>query len=515
MSSILDPLPPASPIDSRTNGCRWGQVAVLVLSGCGLVACLCVFQWGPDIWLLGVPGAVAGLVLLPAFWGNRGLSWSRRLKLGCLRLLLVGFITALGLACAETYLRYQRPDLLEQGSAWVPALAENPKPGAAATNHNVVLSISATPPTASQKPNPHFSSLDYLKIWNRKFVEQSAPERFANWPIPLETFEADRPQPRYLFKPNLRLTRRDMGVADTENCRDEVIRGTNSWGFRGPEFSVTRPAGCLRIVCLGASTTEGSQFDPYTYPYFLQEALQQLYPKSSLEVINAGHHGQDLTDLIELFRLRVAPLEPDLVLLFDGGFVHYPEWLQETGPQTEPAPRLWWLYQNSALFTLLADRLEFTDALRPMTPHTLNLTSSKPSLVRRQQQLRQLAQVVRAHGSQLILSSCLLLAHDGFRPRYADNPGIYKDLYIKRSPFTGGELDLVNQDLNRATAAIAAECGLRYADVAADFPREPRYFAFDLVHMTQEGDRKLAELFAQYLAHEVLRLEGDRLVITP
>jgi hypothetical protein len=51
-------------------------------------------------------------------------------------------------------------------------------------------------------------------------------------------------------------------------------------GGRGPEFPVTRPAGVMPVVCLGASTTEGSQDDDQTYPYHLQQDLVRCFPLS-------------------------------------------------------------------------------------------------------------------------------------------------------------------------------------------------------------------------------------------
>jgi len=43
---------------------------------------------------------------------------------------------------------------------------------------------------------------------------------------------------------------------------------------------------------------------------------------------------------------------------------------------------------------------------------------------------------------------------------------------------------------------MASEFNVPYADVASQFPRDPQYFYLDYIHLSPEGDRLLAKLFA-------------------
>jgi hypothetical protein len=157
-----------------------------------------------------------------------------------------------------------------------------------------------------------FTEVDRLtKIYNKRFYEKRRKLFPRGQEIP--TFDADRPAPQYLFKPNLRMAW-DGKTYGPAKAGENIFWSSNSWGFRGPEFELRKKEGVIRIVCLGASTTEGSQRDEETYPYFLQQELNRMFPDREIEVINAGHHAFIIEDLLELLRQRVFPLQPDIVL---------------------------------------------------------------------------------------------------------------------------------------------------------------------------------------------------------
>ena len=51
---------------------------------------------------------------------------------------------------------------------------------------------------------------------------------------------------------------------------------------------------------------------------------------------------------------------------------------------------------------------------------------------------------------------------------------------------------------------MASEFNVPYADVASQFPRDPQYFYLDYIHLSPEGDRLPAKLFADFLARAVI-----------
>lgn len=93
----------------------------------------------------------------------------------------------------------------------------------------------------------------------------------------------------------------------------------NSLGFRGDEFSRAKPAGVIRVVCLGASTTFSSEVssNDATWPHRLQERLAQAYPGQRFEVINAALGGYVADDNLKNLRHRVLPLDPDIVIYYE------------------------------------------------------------------------------------------------------------------------------------------------------------------------------------------------------
>ncbi len=89
---------------------------------------------------------------------------------------------------------------------------------------------------------------------------------------------------------------------------------SNSFGIRGPEFSITPPRSIQRIACIGDSITDGFFVNnEETYPRFLEKYLRSL--GYSCEVISVAKGGCSID--LELARLReiAVPLKPSLVIL--------------------------------------------------------------------------------------------------------------------------------------------------------------------------------------------------------
>jgi len=368
--------------------------------------------------------------------------------------------------------------------------------------------LSSAPPNPVTK-NGYFA-LDVLKIWNRSFVN-SRPEYFQDWPIPLTLFDSDKLTPRYFFKPNLKMALRDGQFVPAKPA-DPIEWSSNSWGLRGAEFSIKKAANTIRIVCLGASTTEGSQSDVETYPYFLQQVLNKRFPNAHIEVINAGFHGQDTNDLVEIYRQKVLPLKPDIIIFYEG---NNDIWLPEyyATPQScrdyggmcwlEGFPRWYaWLYTYSAAFRSVVDKSNSPNY--PPIQHTFDDTSPKPSAESYANNLRTIVKEAQAQGTVILLSSFVTVAHDGLSISYSQNPGMYNDLYQAHSPLTPGEIARVFRYVNKMSAQVAVEYGAPYVDVAATFPRDPKYFPFDLIHLTPDGNQILANSIADFLAANVL-----------
>ena len=90
----------------------------------------------------------------------------------------------------------------------------------------------------------------------------------------------------------------------------------NSRGFRTQEFEVPKPAGRLRVVCVGGSTTVQGGTNQETYPAILERLLRRDLPGRSIEVLNLGINGTGtgywLTRQEELFSYQ-----PDLIVQYN------------------------------------------------------------------------------------------------------------------------------------------------------------------------------------------------------
>jgi lysophospholipase L1-like esterase len=72
----------------------------------------------------------------------------------------------------------------------------------------------------------------------------------------------------------------------------------------------------LRIVALGSSSTEGAgAVNPYNnYPNQLRTALQRMFPRSRIAVLNRGVGGEDTPAMLARFQRDVLAERPDLLI---------------------------------------------------------------------------------------------------------------------------------------------------------------------------------------------------------
>ena len=101
-------------------------------------------------------------------------------------------------------------------------------------------------------------------------------------------------------------------------------KGHNSLGFRGREFNVEKSDDVTRIVCIGGSTTYSGRVGPdQTYPAQLEKLLRD--DGVRCEVINAGVPGWTSVENMINLQLRVLPLKPDIVVVYQGRNDAFPQ----------------------------------------------------------------------------------------------------------------------------------------------------------------------------------------------
>lgn len=105
-----------------------------------------------------------------------------------------------------------------------------------------------------------------------------------------------------------------MPIANLRSGRIE----TNSLGFRGPELRVPKPPGTVRIAFLGASTTWCAEVsgNDKVWPHLVAQDLWQAFPNSDVDYINGGVPGYGAKFSQKNLEHRVAPLQPDIVVIY-------------------------------------------------------------------------------------------------------------------------------------------------------------------------------------------------------
>ncbi len=106
---------------------------------------------------------------------------------------------------------------------------------------------------------------------------------------------------------------------------------TNSLGFRGPDFAPAKPAGTLRVFCLGGSSTFGfHNDDDETYPHYLQQLLAAQPETDHVEVVNAGFPYYNTATVRGLLEEELVGYAPDVVTVYSG--YNDTSWPLEVGP---------------------------------------------------------------------------------------------------------------------------------------------------------------------------------------
>jgi hypothetical protein len=208
----------------------------------------------------------------------------------------------------------------------------------------------------------------------------------------------------------------------------------------------------------------------------------------------------------------VLPLQPDILLFYEAA--NNLGWTEFIGDYNWTFDRNWltaayapwhrWLYLHSALFREFNRILRWDQLSVPYMPHHFDDVSNHRGADYYESYLRQIVELAQANGIDIVLSSFVTIAHEGWQVTADANARLFSTLYHYYSPFTAGEMGRAYAYYNARSRRVADEMGVGYVDLAAQFPRELPYFPFDLIHFSPEGNQVLADLWADYLEHEVL-----------
>jgi lysophospholipase L1-like esterase len=312
----------------------------------------------------------------------------------------------------------------------------------------------------------------------------------------------------YLVDPtlNLRVLR--------PNARTGTI-SINGLGFRGPEIPRDKPARRIRVAFIGASTTYCAEVsgDTAVWPHLVIDSLRQRFPGAEFDYVNGAAPGYVLAASLVNLKHRIAPLKPDVVVVYHAAndlSVELRQLAERAGLYRRGDQEPGWLERNSLLYDLVRknlmvkfaqERAKGSESVLQFEPAKLgaNFAADLGELVGEAKRVAPVVAVAtfsihlrpnqsieakqRAAVSALVFTPFMSL--DGLIAGYA-------------------RFNEVIREVGRAS-------GVNIIDGENDIPGDPEHFV-DSVHFSDAGARRMAERVARALAGapELERLVRER-----
>lgn len=275
----------------------------------------------------------------------------------------------------------------------------------------------------------------------------------------------------------------------------------NTQGYRANENRLyDADPDSTTIVCLGGSSTYGTRvFKEDSYPYLLEATLSESVDKP-INVINAGVPGYNTPNIISFLSLRVVHLKPDIVIFYVGyndaaSRIFYPGYRNDYSHAQKswemPETPFW---RHSRLLDVLAGKLGYSFA---RDPHLLSVAwrqnGGRPE--------------VNWHNSSGEAFKRNLMTLVGITRTHSAIPILVTQARnLKNHPLEGDSNVWMQTALAEHTAIIkqvANDMSVNVIDLHDLMTDKGEYFA-DRFHMNEKGNRKRAEIIADYLTKNEL-----------
>jgi hypothetical protein len=284
---------------------------------------------------------------------------------------------------------------------------------------------------------------------------------------------------------------------------------TNAFGWRSSDLPLNKPLHTVRIAFVGASTTVSPHAELYSYPelvgLWLEGWAKMRHPGLSIEVINAGREAINSRSIQAIVRQELRPLEPDLVLYYEGANQFWPADFVRANPPI--FSRLSGVSRSLvASHSAVGRRLE--NLLKPLAmpgsePPKPTVTVDWPrdldeqnpdltdprlptQLPRILADLETIRQTLEADKGTFVMTSFDWLVYPGMMLDPRRDSGLFNYLNTKYGGFTYAHMRRYLDFQNRVFRIYATEHHLDFIDVAGQLPRDPRLFD-DAIHVTRAG----------------------------
>lgn len=293
----------------------------------------------------------------------------------------------------------------------------------------------------------------------------------------------------------------------------------NSHALRGEEFPEAKPAGEIRIMTIGGSTTAAEEVgEEETYPAQLQALLRARFAGRHIRVVNAGIPSYSVKNALLDYSLRLYRFEPDFVTIFHGIndlYYHRAAGLKiaprknYSGRAVSPfvfqgdAPQQAWWESVSAGVNDFAARSYLAQRLfwrwQAIAPKREPLSSPDAEGIETYAtHYRALLRQIKASGAVPLLMTTAISYPGSFDA--ADRTKVENSFRIwlraQNIPLPVGAQ--IIDAMNRALFELGRDEGARIVDVARIVPPDRENF-IDVCHFTREGNRRIAEALASDL----------------
>lgn len=293
-----------------------------------------------------------------------------------------------------------------------------------------------------------------------------------------------------LFRPNAEV---GYDLAPGFRLRSGVFRTSiNSLGLHGEEISRAKPSGMRRIAVVGESSAFGYLVsDGQEAARLLEVELRRR--GLDVQVINGAVPGYNLYQSTVRFREVLAPLEPDVVLLYAGWndlpYITSPDPRAERFRLRSVAPAWERMLGHSVLYGFVVYRI-WGGPVRLVPAEFAAAEPTPGGIAAFRGNLRHLADDVGAAGARLVVCAQASAAHPDVAP--ALRPALARDAQAQDASIRLG------QWLHGELRDFAAEHGLPFLDAYGVIPPDATMLA-DYVHLTGQGEQRLSKIWADGL----------------
>ena len=284
----------------------------------------------------------------------------------------------------------------------------------------------------------------------------------------------------------------------------------NSDGFRGAELATEPDGEILRVAVLGSSAVVGvGVHNNETIPYYLEQTLEAEL-NQDIEVINAGITGSIAAQDFTNFALNVLPLQPDILVVYNGRNDAYfglsPHWepnltealrtISERELRSEPSLGAWIRYQTGELalaqgFRQIVYLLHLTPSASPDLDGQLEYHPEALGVYERQtRKMLELAEAERIP-TLLVVQPSLAAGNKVLTSS--------EERYVEWAR-SAGYFDLLQEhymELPAAAERAADGFEVPVIDLTGFFDSYEQAIYLDEVHLRAEGNRAVAGRLAQ------------------